>query len=331
MKFTKTVSGKYTTLLAVSDRDGKRHYVRFTKKTKRECEAAALEYLARHQYYENSKVFSDALTRLLDRKRDILSPSTMAAYDSYARTLSQYERFMKKDINMLARKDFQSLADDLRQTRKRKTVSNIMGLISDVLTAEGYTLPPIEIRKDREKFTPNVPDPDEVQAVAAAAKGTKWELPFALACMGLRRGEICAASSSDLSGDVLHVRHSLVQASDGSTRIKGTKTDSSDRFVPLPASVADLLRSSGRAWSATPKAMSDGFPHLIRSAGVEPFRLHDCRHFFASYCHDILKLSDAQIMKLGGWQTDHVMKRVYITAVSDESAAARDAFGKLLG
>lgn len=134
MKAKKTPSGKYSGKIAITDKDGKRHYKRFTAATRKEAEAAAAEYLTRHRIYAESSAFAASLTRLLDDKRRILSPSTMAAYDSYARTLSQYEKFMQKNVDELARRDFQALADDLRRTRKRKTVSNIIGLVSEVLT-----------------------------------------------------------------------------------------------------------------------------------------------------------------------------------------------------
>ena len=63
------------------------------------------------------------------------------------------------------------------------------------------------------------------------------------------------------------------------------------------------------------------------------FRFHDLRHFFASYCHNVLKLSDAQIQKLGGWKTDHVMKKIYITSMEDQLAAdaAADGIARIMG
>jgi integrase len=47
-------------------------------------------------------------------------------------------------------------------------------------------------------------------------------------------------------------------------------------------------------------------------------RFHDLRHYFASYLHD-KGFSDAEIMSLGGWKTDHVMKRVYRHAIKDKT------------
>ncbi|MDO4620394.1 MAG: hypothetical protein Q4B09_07220, partial [Lachnospiraceae bacterium] len=80
----------------------------------------------------------------------------------------------------------------------------------------------------------------------------------------------------------------------------------------------------------TPAALSEVFPRFLRSNGFPVFRLHDCRHFFASYCHDVMGLSDAQIMKLGGWSTPHIMKRVYITSITDKSKEVSSAFSELL-
>jgi integrase len=72
---------------------------------------------------------------------------------------------------------------------------------------------------------------------------------------------------------------------------------------------------------------------LLRRAGIpedQRFRLHDCRHFFVSYCHDVLKLSDAEIIKLSGHETDSIMKRVYRHAVTDHSENVRGALTSII-
>ena len=48
----------------------------------------------------------------------------------------------------------------------------------------------------------------------------------------------------------------------------------------------------------------------------QDFTLHSLRHYYVSIAH-VLGIPDAYVMKMGGWKTDHVMKRVYRTTLSD--------------
>ncbi len=333
MKITRTKAGTYTTVIALRDADGKRHIKRFTAKTRREVQTMALEYQVTAREYIDSKAFGDCLERLLDKKDKVLSPSTMRGYRNYQRVLvREYDAFMRTPIDRITRNQIQELANSLRETKKEKTVKNYIALISSTLEENGIHKPRTTIRKDVQKFEANVPNIEVVRRVSEEVKGTEWELPFGLACMGLRRSEIKGVRSEDLSKEnVLHIRRAVVEG--GEHRMlyeKTTKTDKSDRYILIPDQLADLLRKQGVAWRRSPQSMTDNFHTVLRHAGVHDFRLHDCRHFFASYCHEVLRLSDVQIQKLGGWKTDHVMKRVYITAITDETKSVQSAFGGLL-
>lgn len=57
--------------------------------------------------------------------------------------------------------------------------------------------------------------------------------------------------------------------------------------------------------------------------------LHKLRHYFASQM-SALGVPEADIMRMGGWGTDHVMKSVYRHSMMDrDEAAKRDAAEKL--
>ena len=49
---------------------------------------------------------------------------------------------------------------------------------------------------------------------------------------------------------------------------------------------------------------------------IQSFRFHDLRHFYASYAHS-MGMSDADLLKSGGWKTDNVLKNVYRHAMKD--------------
>lgn len=332
MKITKTPSGKYTCRVFLVDLNGEYHQKRFTCRTKDECRREANDYLNAHRLYAESMLFRDAMERYLDRAGRVLSPSTMAAYKSNQRTLlKDYARFCALSCDRITERDVQLVVDDMVTRDKTvKTIKNRLGLISAVLTAEHCKMPSVTLPKAK-AVSYAIPDEETVSKVFGACVGKfkRMAVPFALAVCGLRRGEICAVTSEDLTGNVLHVRHAIVTG-EHSLSDQPPKTAQSVRDVVIPPETAAAIRETGRAWSGTPKSLSDTWPHLLRTAGVEYFRFHDCRHFFVSYCHEVLKLSDAQIMKLGGWKTNHVMVTHYRHALSDQSGAVAESLAALL-
>jgi integrase len=149
---------------------------------------------------------------------------------------------------------------------------------------------------------------DEIGALLAAARGTRWEplVTFVLAT-GIRRGEAAALRRDcvaiDAAGErgVVTIKASFSQTK-GSVVLKGTKTGRA-RPIPLtktPIAIAALRRQAmirsqdefaaesayedqgfvfadplGRPYS--PFAITDAFRKLARKAGVKK-RLHDLRH-----------------------------------------------------
>ena len=334
MKITRTSSGKYTAQVAIPGIDGKRHYKRFTARTKSEVRNLADNYLNEHKVAVESMAFSVAAERFLTRSESILSPNTIRGYKASLRAIrTECAAFYTRPIDRITKTDLQDVVLTMSALGKApKTIKNRIGFISAVLSSEGVRMPIVQTPK----LVPHeirVPSEDIVKQVAETAAGTRYEVPFALAVFGLRCGEVCAVTADDLDGNILHVRHAIATDDDGKLHVKTPKTRAGDRYVPIPPHIAELIRKRGRATDMSPKAWSDAFPDLLRRAGVPAdrrFRLHDCRHFFVSYCHDVLKLSDAEIIKLSGHETDAVMKRVYRHAVTDHSDDVRGALEGLL-
>ena len=322
MKVTKTKSGKYTCRLVVSDINGKRKFLRFTDSDKNRLRQTVSNYAADHAVYTESLALGPTMARLLDEKALVLRPSTMHGYRAVQRSLEKdFPALISRPVDKITDRDLQALVNELsRRGLRPKTIRNYLGLISEVLSSEGCRMPDVTVPRGAQAVY-HIPDESVIGKLSDAARGTRMEVPLALAVLGMRRGEICAVKASDLDGSVLSISRAISVA-DGGEEIEMDvpKTDASVRLVVLPDYIADLIREQGCAWSSSAKALTAAWPHLCIKAGVEPFRLHDCRHFFVSYCHEVLRLSDAQIMKLGGWRTDRVMKSHYRHTLSDVGA-----------
>jgi integrase len=151
--------------------------------------------------------------------------------------------------------------------------------------------------------------------------GHLLEVPFQLAILGLRRGEICALSLSDLSqDDVLHVHRSAVYQDGGGIVINEIpKNATSDRYIALPPDLSNLIRKQGYITKCNPNSLTDSLHDFLARYRFPPYRLHDCRHFFASYCH-ARGIAEADILAAGGWKTPNIMRTVYRHSMAKSSA-----------
>lgn len=333
MKIEKTKTGKWTTIVSTLDVNGTRHWRRFTGRDRAEVLLMANEHLTRCKTYVESRLFGDALARYVDRCEELLSPSTLHGYRSNQRMLmTDYADFCRIPCDRIRGDDVQAIVNDMRKKgRNSKTIANRMGLISAVLREEDCRMPHYRIPYEPQKLR-YIPDVDTMKKVSAACTGKyeKMAIPVGLATFGLRRGEICAVTAADLEGNILHVTRSIVQDDRGFCYEKSPKTPQSVRDLVLPDYLVRLIEEKEIAWQGSPNSLTTAWPHFLKHVGVKYFRLHDCRHFFASYCHDILKLSDEQIMKLGGWKTDSVMKSRYRHSIADSAALVSREIGGIL-
>ena len=146
--------------------------------------------------------------------------------------------------------------------------------------------------------------------LVASKDDVRYHIPFQLALMGLRRSEICALELSDISNNILTINKAKVKDNNGKYVIKTTKTKESTRKIYIPDFLVKEIFQKGEIYSGYPNSILVALNRYQDQLGIPRFRLHDCRHFFASYAHS-QGVSDADILASGGWKTDHTMKRVY--------------------
>jgi integrase len=186
-------------------------------------------------------------------------------------------------------------------------------------------LPSREVKSEYEPTT------KDIQAIIEHSAGTRYHIPLQLAILGLRRGETCALTLSDLSEDnVLTINKDLVLDSSNRYIVKDhAKTQASNRRILLPGSLADEIRSQGYIWQGNPHTINEYLHKAQDALGIPRFRLHMLRHFCVAYLHK-QGFTSEQIMGWGGWETDSVMKRAYRYNL-DPSESRKDIADKLGG
>ena len=262
-------------------------------------------------------------------KSNVLSASTIREYERYARLLP--DSFTRLHLMRITARDVQKVINDLTPDRNPKTVANYAHYISAVLAANGIRLPAPKLPQ-RIRSVQYIPTADDIKATLDALKGTEHELAIRLCCFGLRRSEVCALTPEDLDNNTLHISKAVVKDKNRQYVVKTTKTTASDRYVVIPADLADQIRQQGYIYKYNPDNLYKALQRAQDRAGVPHFRLHALRHFFASYLHD-LGYSDKQVQALGGWSTDNIMKTIYQHAMDMDAAKQRasDDISKIIG
>ncbi|MDD6812444.1 MAG: site-specific integrase [Lachnospiraceae bacterium] len=281
----------------------KRIYKSFTSdvpgpKGKRLAEQAAAEWAAQKEntYCVQNITFGEALDRYIESRESVLSP----------RTIMDYKRIRAKELNtimdikiaLITQEDIQRAVNLEAQIHSPKTVRNSHGLISAVMRTYRpnfalNTALPKKVRPDI-----YIPSENEIRTLLDVVSDTPMELPVLLAAFGpMRRGEICALTSDDIKGNVVHVCKNMVLTSDHKWIIKSPKSYAGDRYIDYPEFVSEKWKGkNGRIVTLNPNEITDRFNSILKRAGLTHFRFHDLRHYSASIQH-ALGIPDSYIMQ----------------------------------
>lgn len=256
----------------------------------------------------------DAIDEYIELKKDVLSPSTIRGYEKMRR--NNLQELMPIPIRELDSETIQRAVSRMSANHSPKSVANAYGLLTATLKLYAPMMHLDVTLPSERPMNYNVPTKEDVdKLLTAASQNMKTAIMLAAYC-SLRRGEIVALNSSDIQGNVIHVRHASVQGPDGETTVKGTKTYKSDRYVTMPDKLMQHIK--GKEGKVCPIALSTitkEFRRIRKKAGIE-CRFHDLRHYYASALHAIL-VPDQYIMKSGGWKNPAMLHKVYRNTLSD--------------
>ena len=273
--------------------------------------------------------FGIAAEKYIDSKTNVLSPSSIRGYRTILKCQIPSD-FADIPIERINLPRIQSLINKAANTYSAKTVRNLSGFVMSVCSFYGLDLksPTLPRKENKEEY---IPSQEDIQRILTEVKGTKYEVPFILGTLGLRRSEICALAPEDLNGNVLFINKALVLNENNEWTLKHiTKTDKSTRQIVVPEYVAELIRTNG-ACPCTPHSLYWKLQRVQMSLGIHRFPFHKLRHFFASYLHE-QGFSDKQIEALGGWKSDYTLKKIYQHEMEMEKAKnmAADLIGNLI-
>lgn len=276
-----------------------------------------------------SDTFKMAAERYLELKCNILSPWTITGYRKIINALS--DRFKSTKLINLDAVSVQKEINDYSATHSPKSTRNVHGFISAVLKVYKPQLTLHTTLPQKSKFEPNTPSEDDVKRIIETAAGTAYEIPFRLGCYGLRRGEICAITSADLNGNMLKINKAKVK--DGKTYVirPMPKTTESNREIYIDDTLAAMIRNAdGPVYPGCPDRINRHLTDLQHQLGIQHFRFHDLRAYYASMAH-ALGIPDVYIMANGGWSSTNIMNRVYKRAFAEKQAEANKSIAAHLG
>lgn len=301
-------------------KDGKRYS--FTAKKKSDAISQAETFLKRKADVTETPL-GDAIDEYIELKSNVLSPSTVRGYMKVRR--NNLQELMSVPVREIDSETIQRAINRMSADHSPKSVANAYGLLTATLKIYAprmlldVTLPterPLEY---------NVPTREDINKLLdAASPNMKTAIMLAAFC-SLRRSEIVALESSDITDNVIHVQRAAVQGPDGKITYKGTKTYNGDRYVPMPDVVMEQLQDkTGRVCPIALSTITKEFRRIRKLAGVN-CRFHDLRHYYASALHAI-GVPDQYIMKYGGWKNPAMLHQVYRNTLSDyEEINARKA------
>lgn len=294
---------------------------------RKECERQAAVFAAsRERISQNDLTVREAIRAYIDLKANIFSPTTYHLYEGYLKTA--YGAIEDIRTARLSQTDVQAWMNEYAADphHSARTCRNVHGLLTAALAI--YE-PQLRLRTDLPKIQKSqlyTPTDEDIRKLLKYIEGRELEKAVLLAAFGtLRRGEICALTDEDISGNTIRINKAMKLDTDGKTFcIREPKTPSSNRSVVYPEEVIRKFDGiKGRLVDLNPTQISHQFYHATKGAGIPHFRFHDLRAYSISIGHAI-GIPDIYLQHRGGWSTPYAMQAFYKRTISAEETKFTD-------
>ena len=322
MKIEKLPSGSYRIRKQI---DGKRVSLVFDHKP---TQAEILATLGQQDFSAEKGTFYACARSYIESKSNILSPKTYKEYYNLLNS-SLSKEFSRMKMSQITQKDIQLVINQYAADHAPKTVRNLHGFISAVLKQFKPNMSIHTTLPKKRPYEPNIPTYEDVKAILDASENdARYHIPFQLGLLGLRRSEVCALDLSDIDGNTLTINKALVLNKENKWVIKETKTEAGARKVFIPDALVEEIKEKGSIFDGHPGTILEALHRYQDQLNIKRFRLHDMRHFYATFAHS-KGMSDANIMASGGWRSTYVMTQIYRHEMNVENEQKRIA-GSLL-
>ena len=312
MNIEKRSANSYRVRLTI---DGKKYSVTLDHKpTEKEAYELIMKKASEDSGIKGSfKYYANEYIRI---KENVISPRTTKEYYNTLKYIPEW--FLSAELGEIKPSEVQRAINEISVGRSPKTVRNYHGFISAVFTMYRPDFVLKTTLPQKEKHDDYIPTADDIRRILEKAENTEYEVFLKLACMGLRRSEVCALEVSDIDdNNVVHINKAKVLDKDNNWVVKSTKTTASTRNVPIDKALAEQIRKQGYVFRQSPNSVIKWLNRTQDELGIPRFQLHKLRHFFASKLMD-MGATSKDIMALGGWETDGVMKSVYQHSIKQD-------------
>lgn len=263
-----------------------------------------------------SVTLDDAMTRYIAASSS-LSPTTIREYKKMHRT--RYDLLKGKKISLITSEDVRLMVS--RWVKDGLSAKTIKNAYSFFLSSVKFFKPDVAYlvtlpsqTKAAKKQSDRIPTADDVRTLLRFAEGKSCEVPIMLAAYcGMRLGEISGIKNEDIDGNKLHICRSIARNADGQLVEKYPKTSAGNRIIVIPDFIFAKLDPDK---IITPGGIEISYQRTIKKSGLERFKFHSLRHFYASWMH-LEGYADKYIAKLGGWEDVTTLQRIYQHALTD--------------
>ncbi len=325
----KLPSGKWRTLAyGGKDETGKRIYKSFTSADKKQSEFLAAEYELKHKAENKSSklTFQKAADRYIENKTNLLSPATIRGYRIMQKNC--FDLMLNKELESIFSSDIiQKQMNENAKEYASKSLKNQFGFISAVMGYHKYHIDNVTLKPSENKSlkVPTKSESLKIMKLLESAPEIECQVLLALTC-SLRQSEIAAIKTEDINGDQIFIHAALVPNENNEWIYKLTnKTKASTRTIDMPKYLSKKIakiaesKKDGYIFNTSPIVVLKRFKKLLRENGMPEYTIHSLRHCFAATLH-AQNVPDKYVMKMGGWASDHVLKKVYQYAFDDETS-----------
>lgn len=274
--------------------------------------------LIKAEKIRSGKTLQQACEAFNASRSQVLSPSTIAGYETIVRT--RFGSYMSKDILSI---DWQKMVNDEAAVCGSKTLKNAWGYICTVLKVEGIDKPAVRLPQLVSDELPWL-TPEQIPVFLEAIKGKPCELAALFALHSLRKSELVALRPENIRDGKIYVEGSRVRDKDNQLVYKKTTKNRSSRRpvkIRIPR-LKELLETSdvkpGEFYiTISTNNLHTSINNVCDSVGLPRVGCHGLRRSFASLCY-FLGVSERETMRDGGWSDIQTMHKKYIKLAEED-------------